>query len=375
MATGIDTSFNVGEEIRQEQEDPAYRDAGERWWVERYVALEQAGYVLRPRYHPNWKPSWVTNGTPRGLAEDGHRNSWRWEVIDAARRSDGAQVVLKQIDFDDSREIKMYKLFTSEPLASDPRNHTLFPHETLYLPEVPEPILVMPLGRPIMDPPFETFGEVVPMFTMIFEGIQLMHESHVAHHDCTELNFVMDASSMYPDGFHAMDINRTRDWKGRPKHLTRTQARPRYYIIDYGLSALLRPEDGPPLILATPGGDKSVPEFNNPGLKVPVNPFPIDVYYLGNMIRTLFISKYHGFGFMKALITDMTQADPAARPTMDDVVARFAVIRAGLGSRKLRGRLVRRWEFYPFHFLRNIGHLYKTTTYILGGLPAMADPE
>ena len=30
----------------------------ESWWIERQKALEQAGYMLRPRYHPDWKPSW-----------------------------------------------------------------------------------------------------------------------------------------------------------------------------------------------------------------------------------------------------------------------------------------------------------------------------
>jgi hypothetical protein len=31
----------------------------EEWWVERQQALEQAGYMLRPRYRLGWKPSWV----------------------------------------------------------------------------------------------------------------------------------------------------------------------------------------------------------------------------------------------------------------------------------------------------------------------------
>jgi len=31
----------------------------ERWWVDRQVALEQAGYMLRSRYRPGWKPSWT----------------------------------------------------------------------------------------------------------------------------------------------------------------------------------------------------------------------------------------------------------------------------------------------------------------------------
>ncbi len=29
----------------------------EAWWVERQEALERAGYMLRPRYRPGWKPS------------------------------------------------------------------------------------------------------------------------------------------------------------------------------------------------------------------------------------------------------------------------------------------------------------------------------
>lgn len=31
----------------------------EEWWVERQQALEQAGYMLRPRYRPGWKRSWA----------------------------------------------------------------------------------------------------------------------------------------------------------------------------------------------------------------------------------------------------------------------------------------------------------------------------
>jgi hypothetical protein len=31
----------------------------ETWWVERQKALGLAGYMLRPRYHPDWKPSWT----------------------------------------------------------------------------------------------------------------------------------------------------------------------------------------------------------------------------------------------------------------------------------------------------------------------------
>lgn len=38
---------------------------GEVFWKNRYLFLHDRGYTLRPRYHPNWKPSWIgTNRKP-----------------------------------------------------------------------------------------------------------------------------------------------------------------------------------------------------------------------------------------------------------------------------------------------------------------------
>lgn len=41
-------------------------DLVEAWWVERQEVLERADYMLRPRYHPGWKPSWA--GTNKRLS-------------------------------------------------------------------------------------------------------------------------------------------------------------------------------------------------------------------------------------------------------------------------------------------------------------------
>ena len=43
----------------------------ETWWVENQKALEQAGYMLRPRYRTGWTPSWVTSGKHYSDFEDG----------------------------------------------------------------------------------------------------------------------------------------------------------------------------------------------------------------------------------------------------------------------------------------------------------------
>lgn len=47
----------------------------ETWWVEKQQALEEAGYMLRPRYRTGWRPSWVTTGKHYLNAEDGQTRS------------------------------------------------------------------------------------------------------------------------------------------------------------------------------------------------------------------------------------------------------------------------------------------------------------
>ena len=56
--------------------EPNDRQAGtlvmtELWWRDRYTDLEKRGYRLRPRYHPQWQPSWPRTGQDFYNAEDG----------------------------------------------------------------------------------------------------------------------------------------------------------------------------------------------------------------------------------------------------------------------------------------------------------------
>ena len=43
----------------------------ELWWRDHYREIEARGYMLRPRYHPNWRPSWKRSGKDFFAAEDG----------------------------------------------------------------------------------------------------------------------------------------------------------------------------------------------------------------------------------------------------------------------------------------------------------------
>ena len=42
----------------------------ERFWQERYTHLQERGYILRPRYKPGWKPSWIGTNLDPTFCED-----------------------------------------------------------------------------------------------------------------------------------------------------------------------------------------------------------------------------------------------------------------------------------------------------------------
>lgn len=107
--------------------------------------------------------------------------------------------------------------------------------------------------------------------------------------DCMNRNIMMDPKPTFPSMYHPVDIDRTRDFKGRAKYHTRTARPTKYFLIDFGLSRKYNPDDGTPAEIPILGGDKTVPEFQDEGEYVPSNPFPTDIYYIGNMIREDFL--------------------------------------------------------------------------------------
>ena len=131
-----------------------------------------------------------------------------------------------------------------------------------------------------------------------------MHENNVAHRfvlsfraftflmwpttrDCTSENIMLDPSNMYPESFHPAEIDRSKDFRRKAKWYSRTRRPTKYLLIDFGLSRRYDPANGPPVDKPIRGGDKSAPEHQD--MVTSYNPFPTDVYYLGNLVREYYI--------------------------------------------------------------------------------------
>ena len=89
--------------------------------------------------------------------------------MDATRISDGRPVVLKHLLLEEGpHELQINRLFSTEPLASNPRNHCARLPDVIELPN-DQPIMVHSLLRHHHDPPSQTIGEFVTFFAQICE--------------------------------------------------------------------------------------------------------------------------------------------------------------------------------------------------------------
>lgn len=99
---------------------------------------------------------------------------------------------------------------------------------------------------------------------------------------------MMDSLHLYDEPIHVTDSEMKRDYSGEAKSPRSRTIRPvTYYHIDFGNARVYPPEQGAPRQYSGPegyGGDLTVPEFKTPGH---YDPFPIDVYRAGNLMREI----------------------------------------------------------------------------------------
>jgi hypothetical protein len=107
------------------------------------------------------------------------------------------------------------------------------------------------------------------------------------HRDGSFKNIMMDATRMFPHGFHpAMNVFLPHDICAPAPVLPRLEVGVKYYFIDYRISSYFPEGTERQLVLGLSGCDQDVPELSD---EVPYDPFKVDIFTIGNILRREFV--------------------------------------------------------------------------------------
>ncbi|KAH0583283.1 hypothetical protein H2248_011158 [Termitomyces sp. 'cryptogamus'] len=313
-------------------------------WVKYQPFLLSRGYRLRPRYNPDWIPSWPVDQPVDVEPEDSLMLNNFKGLIDAVHIRDEAKVVLKIVQTS-SNEIPTALYLSSPDLQHDPRNHTVPILDVLLLPDDDTTaLLVMPQLIYFNHLPFRRLGEVTEAFSQYIEGLDFMQEHRILHGDVCQLNLMMEMTQVIPRGVHFVrrwthdGVNEKLEWK------TRWSVRPnKYYFIDFGHSYVIPLHITKPVGIGIYGQDKTVPEFQSPN---PYNPFLMEIYQLGNVLMNL-IKDYDGLESLLELATAMTRHNPNDRISLRNALDQINRI----PKKSLNSRVWRKETPPPFRFM------------------------
>ncbi|CAE6508801.1 unnamed protein product [Rhizoctonia solani] len=150
------------------------RSGVEERWVSFQPYLLAKGYRLRPRYDPNWIPSWKQTGLDPSECEDSI-DSMPLRVLDATRIADNSQVIVKMLRPQQGREgrdeLAILQHFAMPALRDDPANHVVPCLDTFPIPgEESGHFVVMPLLGRYDEPAFDRIVEVHDFLQQLFEA-------------------------------------------------------------------------------------------------------------------------------------------------------------------------------------------------------------
>ncbi|KAI0040473.1 hypothetical protein FA95DRAFT_1502816 [Auriscalpium vulgare] len=309
-------------------------------WRDRAHFLEGRGYLLRPRLRPSWQPSWMGTNKLWIDVEDGIRTPLRYHLIDATRLSDGKMVYIKRVKTGDLESSIAIRL-SSEPLRSDPRNHSVPILDTFVDSDDSQiSYIVMPFLKPIYRPEIEFIGELLDFGEQILEGLTFLHDNGIAHRDCATPNIMMDASAMYPKGFHPVKQGFLPDRSDVAPCYSRLSAGVKYYFVDYGISSEF-PLDSDPasrLVVGRLGRDQEPPELSD---TVSYDPFKVDIFVVGNIFRRKYYEVAVNLGFLWPFVLAMTNPDPNMRPPAQELLEQWRLMRRSLPA------VSRHWRIRP----------------------------
>lgn len=105
----------------------------------------------------------------------------------------------------------------------------------------------------------------------------------LSNRDCSLKNVLVDATNMYPLGFHPVEDLFLDDITTPAPTISRLEAGVKYYFVDYGISSYFPAGSQRELVLGVAGRDQDVPELSS---RVPYDPFKVDIFTVGNVLRS-----------------------------------------------------------------------------------------
>ena len=104
---------------------------------------------------------------------------------------------------------------------------------------------------------------------------------------------MMDATPIYPDGYHPVRIHRAPDAIHDTDPLSRIEHPVKYLYVDFGLSVRF-PEGARSLVDGKVGRDTDIPEMSS---EKPYDAFKADIYALGNLFDKEIAQVGYSVGF------------------------------------------------------------------------------
>ncbi|KAI0722005.1 hypothetical protein C8T65DRAFT_724342 [Cerioporus squamosus] len=164
-----------------------------------------------------------------------------------------------------------------------------------------------------------------PLAKGVFPDV-FMHEHNVAHRDCAYRNVLVDATVLYPEGFHPIADLCLPDQVTKPAPvLPRSTLPVIYYYIDFGISTLFAPDDLEGVVGYVLGQLRNVPvKTGHPGNQC----ISVDVFIPGNLFRKSFLEsqKFANVGMLAPLASRMTAQELADRPSAMEALQHFRQI-------------------------------------------------
>lgn len=100
------------------------------------------------------------------------------------------------------------------------------------------------------------------------------------------MNIMMNAESLYSENQHPVNVGYDQTGQRALTPWPRSQARVKYYYVDFGISSYFPAGEANRLVTGLDGHDEDVPELSS---DVPYDPFKVDVFIIGNLLRTLLL--------------------------------------------------------------------------------------